>query len=107
MTKLTFDEALERLNDERPVKASEVEASALKRIVWVSANGSPGCLSDHWSISTSKADAVESCLSIADNGEGPPRGLKSILAMAGDHTLCTIDGYTYTVDKRCLADLVS
>ena len=52
MSKLTFDEALERLNDERPVSSSEVYACALDRVIWIAEWHCPGCLSESVSYST-------------------------------------------------------
>lgn len=54
MAKLTFNEALERINDQRIVHASDVLASVLNRVIWVAEWHVPGCLGESQSYCTSK-----------------------------------------------------
>jgi hypothetical protein len=68
---LTYDEVLEHLAEQRLVVASDVYASALNRIVWVSGNGSPGCLYDNGpNYSRTKKDAIDSLAFIFDHERG-------------------------------------
>jgi hypothetical protein len=79
--KLTFDEALERLDDGRAVHASDVLASALGRKLWVAEWHLPGCLSESRAYCTTKADALQAALSFA--GDEAPRGMKTYLRQFG------------------------
>jgi len=81
MTKLTFDEALEALGDERRIKAEDVLASALKRKVWIAEWHIPGCLPESSTICTSKADAIQQARSYADGTEA--RGMATALRKHG------------------------
>lgn len=106
MPKLTFDEALERLNEERGLHASGVLASALKRKVWVAEWHLPGCLSESRSYCTTKADAVTSALAFA--GDEPPRGMATNLRQYGLHQHRT-DMYgavVTTVEQMLLAHII-
>lgn len=62
MSKLTFDEALQYLAEERPLNSEEVQARALNRKVWIAAWGLPGCLYESFSVLSRKADAIEVAL---------------------------------------------
>lgn len=79
MAKLSFDQAMARINDGRFVKASEISARALKRKVWVAEWHLPGCLSESQSICLTKAQAIEDALSFADS----PKGMKTTLRKHG------------------------
>lgn len=84
MAKLTFDEVMQRLADERPVRREDVRASVLRRKVWVYGHGQPGCLYDYGPCySRTKKDAVEELCWIADIGEGVPRGMRAALLRDG------------------------
>ncbi len=101
--KLTFDKVIERLNNDRKVTADMVLAEALKRKVWLAANGSPGCLYDSSNICLTKQDAIYTCALIADTGEGPPKGLISNLKKYH----CFSDGgYRYVIDCTTLRDVL-
>jgi hypothetical protein len=105
MTKLTFDEALEALANEKHIKADEVQSRALDRKVWVASNGLPGCLNDNSDVCTTKEDAIECALRIADDPEnGPPRGMATWLRKPGDRTW-QHEGYNYRVEQMRLRDL--
>lgn len=104
MAKLTFDEAMERINDQRIVHASDVLASALNRVVWVAEWHYPGCLSESQNYCTSKKDAIASaCFYYDDSENGIPRGMATSLRKHGrfdkDGTICQ-------VYKLTLADLL-
>ena len=79
MTKLSFDEALERLNEERCVDSLDVQARALRRVVWVAEWHVPGCMSESQSICLTKSDAIESALDMANS----PRGMRADLLRYG------------------------
>ena len=82
--KLTFDEALQRINDERRVYAHEVLASALRRKVWVAEWHIPGCLSESRGYYLTKEDAIQGGLDFADSDFDPlPKGMKT--ALRRDH----------------------
>ena len=106
MSKLTFDEALERLNDERPVSSSEVYACALDRVIWIAEWHCPGCLSESVSYSTSKEDAVECAVDFA--GEDAPRGMKTALRKFGffQHKTELFGYVNTTVNKTTLGALL-
>jgi hypothetical protein len=108
--KLTFDEALERINEERPVYAHEVLASALRRKVWVAEWHIPGCLSESRSYCLTKADAIEAAVDYAHSPgiDDPPRGMKTALRKAGfcSHHTEMFGRVNTTVDRWILEDLL-
>lgn len=77
--KLTFEEALQAINEQSGIGADEVQAKALKRFVWVAEWHLPGCLSESFSVLTTKHDAVNEALSMADH----PRGMRAELLRYG------------------------
>ncbi len=81
MAKLTFEEALERINEQRPVRADEVQARALRRYVWLMMYSAPGCLPDHNDVSTNKKDALESARQLYAGDA--PRGFMTRLRRHG------------------------
>lgn len=82
--KLTFSEVLERLADERSVDESNVQASALKRKVWIAEWHIPGCLSESRQICLTKAEAVQAGIDFATNDvDHFPRGLRAGLERDG------------------------
>jgi hypothetical protein len=83
MAKLTFDEVLQLIADERHVHQGDVLASALQRKVWIAEWHIPGCLSESRAVCTSKADAVDSALFFAEDDNGAPRGMKTALQRDG------------------------
>ena len=68
--KLDFNDALERISDGRTVEAGEIQARALQRIVWVAEWHIPGCLSESFSIVTTKRDAISCALDMCGNVRG-------------------------------------
>ena len=81
--KLTFDEALERINDERSICASEVQARALQRYIWIAEWHLPGCVSESRAYCLTKADSIASALDFASGEDGPPRGMLADLQRYG------------------------
>jgi hypothetical protein len=108
--KLNFDETLQRLNDEQPVNPREVSARALSRRVWLAEWHFPGCMSESRSVCLTKRDAVDSCLSMAEGAEGPPRGMRSDLQRFGTSNRTAPDawarGAVSTVSRLRLSDLI-
>jgi len=100
MAKLTFDEALDRINDERSIRASEIQARALQRVVWVAEWHLPGCLSESFSVCLTKREAIDCALSMADK----PRGMLTDLKRYGRSDRVSPDawarGAITTVEKR-------
>ena len=107
--KLDFYEAMQALADERPLTAEEVQARALARFVWVYEWHFPGCISESWGVVTTKRDAIESALSMAEGAEGPPRGMRADLQRYGRSGRTAPDawarGAITTIERRRLADL--
>lgn len=108
-TKLTFDEALERINEGRHVSRDDVRADALRRVVWVAEWHLPGCLSESFSICLSKREAIECALSMASGADGPPRGMRADLQRFGRsdrvHADAWARGAITTVERRALSSL--
>lgn len=105
MTKLNFSDALDMIQDGRYVRTSDILASALDRKVWVAEWHLPGCLSESFSICTSKADAIECALIMADS----PRGMKTALQKYGrfDSQSEMFGTCVNTVERRTLRELCS
>ena len=79
MPKLTFDEALQRINDGCSVHSADVQARALRRRIWIAEWHLPGCLSESFSVYLTKSDAIESALSMAEGEDGA--GLRAVDAV--------------------------
>lgn len=105
--KLTFDEALERINDQRTVNPDDVQARALERFVWVAEWHLPGCISESWSVCLTKEDAIETACGFAEGEKGIPRGMKSALRKHGRFdTQSPMFGHCInTIERRTLRDL--
>ena len=110
MSKLTFDEALQRIDDEYSVHSADVQARALRRRVWVAEWHLPGCISESFSVCLTKRDAIESALSMAEGAEGPPRGMRADLQRYGRSDRTPPDawarGAITTIERRTLADIL-
>jgi hypothetical protein len=104
MPKLTFDEALERLNDQRSISRDDVQARALQRFVWIAEWHLPGCLSESFSVCLTKRDAIECALSMAEGHDGPPRGMRADLQRFGRSDRVHADAWARsaitTVERR-------
>lgn len=108
--KLTFDEALQRIADERYLDAPEVQSRALQRVVWVYEWHFPGCISESWGVALTKGDAIECALSMAEGAEGPPRGMRADLVRHGRSDRTAPDawasGAITTIERRTLRDIL-
>lgn len=110
MPKLTFDEALQRINDQCSVHSADVQARALRRRVWIAEWHLPGCLSESFSVCLTKSDAIECALSMAEGAEGAPRGMRADLHRYGRSNRTAPDawarGAITTIERRTLADII-
>ena len=110
MPKLTFDEALQRINDQMPVHSADVQSRALRRRIWIAEWHLPGCLSESFSVCLTKSDAIESALSMAEGADGAPRGMRADLERSGWSDRVAPDawarGAITTVERRTLADIL-
>jgi hypothetical protein len=105
MSKFDFETALERINEGRPVQASQVLASALTRKVWLAEWHLPGCLSESQAILTTK-EAIECALEVME--DPAPRGAKTDLRKFGSFQYRTaLYGTVITTVHPCtLGDLL-
>jgi hypothetical protein len=108
MPKITFDEALDRLNGGISLfRKDQVLSSALMRSVWVAEWHLPGCISESRAFCTSKRSAIESACDMATAGDVVPRGMKTGLRRDGQfETRSPLYGRCInTVRRHRLADL--
>jgi hypothetical protein len=107
--KLDFSEALQALADQQPLTADEVQTRALSRFVWVYEWHLPGCICESWGVVTTKREAIDSALRMAEGAEGPPRGMRADLMRYGRSDRTAPDawarGAITTIERRRLADL--
>jgi len=110
MSKLTFDEALQRIDDEYSVHRNDVQARALRRKVWIAEWHLPGCISESFSVCPTKSDAIECALSMAEGEAGAPRGMRADLQRHGRSNRTAPDawarGAITTIERRTLADIL-
>lgn len=110
MPKLTFDEALQAINDGRFVRSADVQARALQRRIWIAEWHLPGCLSESFSVCLTKSEAIESALSMAEGADGAPRGMRADLQRSGWSYRVAPDawarGAITTIERRALADIL-
>ena len=108
--KLTFDQAFDRINDERSIDASEVQARALQRYIWIAEWHFPGCMSESRAYCLTKANAIESALMFAKGEDGPPRGMLTDLQRYGMSDRTTPDawarGAITTIERVQLRDIL-
>ena len=107
--KLSFYEALQAINDGQSLNYQDVQARALRRLVWVAEWHIPGCLSESFSVCTTKRDAIECALSMAEGELGAPRGMRADLERFGRSDRTPPDGWASqaitTIEKRALSTL--
>lgn len=107
--KLSFYEALQAINDGQSLNYQDVQARALRRMVWVAEWHIPGCLSESFSVCTTKRDAIECALSMADGELGAPRGMRADLERSGRSDRTPPDGWASqaitTIERRALSTL--
>jgi hypothetical protein len=108
--KLTFDDALELINNERSIDASDVQARALQRHIWIAEWHLPGCLSESRSYCLTKNGAIESALFMAEGADGPPRGMLTDLRTYGRSDRTVPDawarGAISTITRVTLRDIL-
>ena len=104
--KLTFDEALRNLDDQRSVDANNVQARALRRKLWIAEWHIPGCLSESVDYCLTRADAITQALGFC----GHARGAKSDLQRYGSTGRVAPDAYvsmaTTTVSRTTLGSIL-
>jgi hypothetical protein len=109
MAKLNFDEALEALHEQRSIDRASIQARALTRKVWVAEWHLPGCISESFNVCTSKREAIESALFMAEGLDGSPRGMRADLERFGRSDRVAPNawarGAITTVYRARLADL--
>lgn len=108
MAKLTFEEVLERINEERPVSRSDVRADALRRKIWIAEWHVPGCLSESSAVCLTKRDAIETACQFAESEDGIPRGMRTALEKYGrfDSQSPIFGTCVNTVTRATLADIL-
>jgi hypothetical protein len=108
--KLTFDDVLQLINDERCVDSNDVQARALRQYIWIAEWHLPGCLSESRSYVLTKNDAIECALSMAEGSDGPPRGMLTDLRTYGRSNRTAPDawarGAITTVQRVQLSDIL-
>jgi len=108
MSKLSFDEVMDKLSDERTVTHADVQARALRRKIWVSGNGQPGCLYDNGPhYHATKRAAIESCAFTAEWNEDTPdpyRGL--VTSLRKYHGFTAETGERFSISQTTLADVL-
>ena len=110
MAKLSFDDVLQLINDERYVDHSKVQARALNRYIWIAEWHFPGCMSESHTYCLTKADAIESALMFAEGENGPPRGMLTDLLRYGNSDRTAPDawarGAISTIERVTLRDIL-
>jgi hypothetical protein len=105
MAKLTFDEALERINDQHSISSEDVQSRALQRFVWVAEWHILGCLSESFSVCLTKGEALETALGMC----GHVRGARSDLVKHGYTDRVSPEAYVSmavtTIERRTLRTL--
>ena len=108
--KLTFDEALEAIADQRYIRADDVRADALRRVVWVAEWHIPGCLSESQTLCFTKREAIAAALDMASDENGPPRGMRADLQRCGRSDKVSAGAYVSmaitTVARHQLRDIL-
>lgn len=101
--KLTFDQALQLISDERAIRAADVLASALKRKVWIARWQLVGCMPDWSTVCTTRADAINSACE--QPGDEYRRGMRAALSRGEVWATDNGHGY-YLVERATLSDLL-
>lgn len=106
--KLSFDETLERLANEQRVSPSEVSARALRRKVWISGNGLPGCMYDNGPhYHATKRDAIESCAFAADWCDDSPNPYRGIVqSLRRYHSFTAATGERFEISQDTLGGII-
>lgn len=108
LNKLTFDEAIERINDGFSVNRSEVLSTALYRKLWIAEWHIPGCLSESQCFCLTKSDAIDAACLMAEDENGTTYGMKTALRKHGRFD-CETGLYGYvinTVYRVYLSDII-
>ena len=104
--KLTFSEALERVNDGHSINAADVQTRALQRKLWISEWHIPGCISESQGYSLTKRDAIAEALEMC----GHARGARADLIHYGRTDKVSPDAYVSmaitSIERVTLADIL-
>jgi len=101
--KLTFDEAISAINDERSIDRNDIQSSALKRRVYTVLYSAPGCLPDNSAVFETRGAALDYARELyADDA---PRGFMAALLRYGIAPIDAQGYYRVEVCKLTLADL--
>lgn len=103
MPKLTYNETLERINNRLLVSPQNVSSAALRRYVWIAQLSPPGYTPDCMAVCSTKREAIESLLKVADFGDGPPKGMATSLRRHGVHWG---RGVVWSIEKAKLGDIL-
>ncbi len=107
--KLSFSDAVQAINDGQSLNHHDVQARALRRLVWVAEWHLPGCLSESFSVCLTKRDAIECALSMAEDELGAPRGMRADLERFGRSDRTAPNAWASraitTIEKRALSTL--
>ena len=103
---LTFNEVIERIGNGGCIDISDVPARVQRRNVWMQSNYVPGYLPDNLCVVATKKDAVATAVTIADNGDGPPRGMITALIAPGNCNWFDVDGYRYKVEQMTIGEML-
>ena len=106
MKKLTFDEALESIGDDRYLDSDRVQARALNRRVWVAEWHIPGCMSESRGIYLTRKDAIEGALEMCGNVRGAATDLRRYGRTDRVSENAYVDRAITTVQKHQLADIL-
>lgn len=102
MPKLTFNQALERINDGHAIARAEIRASALRRRVYLLTYCAPGCLPDNCAVFVSRQDALDCARDLyADDA---PRGFMRRLRYENVAPADSEGHYWVEISRQTLAD---
>lgn len=110
MTKLTFDDVCEMIQEGQYVDSNNVRADALQRQVWIAEWHIPGCLSESQTLCFTKAAAINAALDMASDENGPPRGMRADLERFGRSDRVAAGAYVRmavtTISKNRIRDIL-
>jgi len=105
---MTFDEVIEKISDGYFVKRSDIQSRALTRKVWLAEWHIPGCMSESQMFATTKHEAIQCAMSMAETENGIPRGMRTALRRNGRFDCQTemFGAVINTVSRMSLSDLI-
>ena len=104
MSKLSFDDALQMVAEDRCVSADKIQARALKRTVWLMLYSAPGCMPDHRDVCRTRSEAIETAINIyADDA---PKGFRTRLRKYGIAATDPGNYYRVEIVRTTLGDIL-